>query len=159
MKKALKYIVIGLAAIIFSLYFLVNFSFITIGTLLKISEKNCKLESNKFFKIIAGKRVKINDAMLIAFNFKEDNYTEYPQEKHLYFKKDYEKEFNVKDLKERINLPFKYLIYDNKEVLKPVACYSPQLPPVVYIVFENSKKELFYMSHFDFRLLNYTIVK
>lgn len=149
MKKYFKICILALT-FLYILFLLPK----NIETYLKKVGVMCTVEQNNLFKKIAGKSIKINDKMIIAFNFKEKNYTGFSEDKHLFEKEDLER-----DLKDGNVIFYEYKDFDNDEILNPVDCHTSQLPPVSYIVFENSKKERFFMNHFRFRALNYTIPK
>lgn len=114
----------------------------------------CTLEKHRYFQTVAGKKIKINDSLIVAYNFKEKNYIGFYMDKHLFPKENLER-----DLKDEHGIMYEYKDFNNNEVLEAVDCHSPHLPPVSYIVFENSKKQQFFMTHYYFRNLKYSILK
>ena len=114
----------------------------------------CTLEKHRYFQVIAGKKITINDSLIVAYNFKEKSYIGFSMEKHLFPKEDLER-----DLKDEHGIMYEYKDFNKNEVIEAVDCRSPHLPPVSYIVFENSKKQQFFMTDYYFRRLKFSTLK
>lgn len=149
MKKYLKIIVV----LIILVYLVILLPKVFVAYL-KNEGWICSLEKHRYFQAVAGRKIKINDSLIVAYNFKEKSYIGFSMEKHLFPKESLER-----DLKDEHGIMYEYKDFNNNEVLEAVDCHSPQLPPVSYIVFENSKKQQFFMTDYYFRRMKFSTLK
>lgn len=109
----------------------------------------CKIERHSYFQKVVGKKFKIEDPMIVAFNFKDESYTHFPYYKHLFFKKDLNRDLEDKDLR------YDYKEFDNNSVLTAKDCHKTVT--TAYIIVEDDHHEVYAISDFIFRYLKLNI--
>ena len=108
----------------------------------------CAPEKNYFFKIKKGTKFQIEDKTIVTFNFKEKNYTDLPELKHIYLEDD-EKE----EIKNNKEAPYEYVLLDKNRVFEVVDCHTKITTGISHLIVQSSEQERYAISQFVFKKL------